>query len=69
MAAAGGEPPGDPVCLVGLLARLEVAVRRMDRLHRHDAVELVRERVDALGAKALELGPAIVLALRHGAGL
>jgi len=66
MAAAGSEPAGNPVRLVGLLPRLEIAVRFVDLLHRHDTVELVRERVDALGAKALELGPAIVLALRHG---
>ena len=53
--AAGGQPAGDAVGGVGLLARLEVAVRGVDGRDRHDALERVRERVDPLLAQALEL--------------
>ena len=69
--AAGGQPAGDAVGRLGLLPGLErVLVSLADVRDRHDPVEVVRERIDALGAQALELRPAVVLAtaLGHGAG-
>ena len=68
VAAAGGQPAGDAVGGVGLLARLEVVVGGVHRRDRRDARERVRERVDALLAQALELGAAVVDARTlHGA--
>ena len=60
VAATPGQAAGDAVGLIRLLARLEVAVRGVDVFDRHDAVELVRIRVDPLLAQALELRPAVV---------
>src|SRR4051812_15177967 len=56
LAAARGEPPGDAVARVGLLAIAELGVRLGHGGGRDDTRIRVRERVDALGAQALELG-------------
>ena len=48
MAAARGQPARHAVGSARLLARLETFVRLADRRDRHDPVEVVRERIDAL---------------------
>ena len=55
LAAPGVQAPGDAVARVGVLARGQVGVRGLDVGDRHDAGELVRERVDPVGAEAVEL--------------
>ncbi len=55
LAAAGGEPAGDAVAHVGLLAVLEAGVGGEDAGDRLDAGELVREGIDAVGAQPVEL--------------
>ena len=65
--AAGAQAAGDAVRDVGLLTGLEFAVGGDDLGNRRDATELVRERVDALLAQAVELRPPVVL--RRGSGL
>jgi hypothetical protein len=45
--AARGQTPGDAVCGLGLLARLQRGVGRANRGDRLYSVELVRERVDS----------------------
>ena len=56
LAAAGVQAAGDPVAPVAVLARGEAGVRGLHLRDRHDPGEGRRERVDALGAQALELG-------------
>jgi hypothetical protein len=60
VAAAGGQPAGDAVALLGLLAGFEGVVRGVDLLDRRDALELVRVRVDALLAQVVGLGAALL---------
>jgi len=55
LAAAGGEPAGDAVRDVGLLAVGERCVGGQHGGRRPDAGELVREGVDAVGAQPVEL--------------
>ena len=57
LAAAGVQAPGDAVARLGVLAGGQVGVRGVDRADRRHARIGVRERVDAVGAKALELRP------------
>jgi hypothetical protein len=58
--APRGDPPRDPRADVGLLARLEPLVRRLDLSDRHHAREGVRERLDPLVAQRGELAPALL---------
>jgi hypothetical protein len=56
LAAARVQAPGDAVARVGVLPRRQVGVRGVDRAHRLDAGVGVREGLDAVVAKALQLG-------------
>ena len=58
LAAAGVQAAGDAVAVLGLGAVGQVRVRRVDGGDRPHAGEGVGERVDAVGAQPLELGPA-----------
>ena len=53
--ATGSDATGDAMADRSLLAGREIGVPARDLRERLDARELVRERVDALGAQALEL--------------
>ncbi len=58
LAAPRGQPPRDPVADVGLLTGRQPGMRRAHAGDRLDAVELVGERIDPVGAQRLELAPA-----------
>jgi hypothetical protein len=55
LAAAGVQAPGHAIARVGVLAGGQVGVRGVHRAHRRDPRIRRRERIDAVGAKALEL--------------
>ena len=63
--APRGEPAGDAHAVVGLGAVLEALVARAHVGDRRHARVRVRERVDSLGAQALELGPPVGERLRE----
>ena len=58
--AARREPAGHAICALGLLPVLEARVLRVHALDRNDALELVREGVDPVGAQAFELRATVV---------
>ena len=60
VAAPRGHAAGDAVLLVGLLARLEGVMSGVDVRDRRYALKLMRERIDALLAQALQLGAPVV---------
>ena len=59
VAAAGRDPPREPVAGVGLLAGPQAIVRGADRRDLGPAGVRVRERLDARLAQALELRPSL----------
>jgi hypothetical protein len=60
VAAARRQPSRHSVGALRLLARLEVGVLLVDELDGRNALEGMREGVDAVGAQALELRAAVV---------